>query len=114
MAYPVQIKSGVVGWCDGAGLTSSAGASYNLEDSRARAIALTVGASGGVWTFFIFLYPFSPLSTSLWETARYRLKYCLKEPLNLKHPTNRSQIKSSKLNFLWNNIVIQTLGESSY
>ena len=28
---------GVVGWCDGAGLTSSAGASYNLDSSRARA-----------------------------------------------------------------------------
>ena len=28
---------GVVGWCDGAGLTSSAGASYNLDYSRARA-----------------------------------------------------------------------------
>ena len=24
----------------------------------------------------------------LWETARYRLKYCLKGPLNLKQPTN--------------------------
>ena len=53
MAHPVQIKSGVVGWCDGAGLTSSAGASYNLDDSRARAIALTVGAGGGVWTFLV-------------------------------------------------------------
>ena len=27
---------------------------------------------------------------SLWETARYRLKFCLKGPLNLKQPTNRS------------------------
>ena len=25
---------------------------------------------------------------SLWETARYRLKYCLKGPLNPKQPTN--------------------------
>ena len=37
---------------------------------------------------FILLYPFSPLSPSLWETARYRLKYCLKGPLNPKQPTN--------------------------
>ena len=29
------------------------------------------------WTFFL-LYFFSSLSPSLWETARYRLKYCLK------------------------------------
>ena len=28
---------GVVGWCDGPVKTSSAGASYNLDDSRARA-----------------------------------------------------------------------------
>ena len=33
----VQSESGVVGWCDGPGETSSAGASYNLGDSRARA-----------------------------------------------------------------------------
>ena len=31
---------------------------------------------------FTLIYPFSPLSPSLWETARYRLKYCLKGPLN--------------------------------
>ena len=36
---------------------------------------------------FILIYPFSPLSHSLWETARYRLKYCLKGPLNPKQPT---------------------------
>ena len=32
---------------------------------------------------------YSPLSPSLWETARYRLKYCLKGPLNPKQPTNQ-------------------------
>ena len=33
--------------------------------------------------------PFSPLSPSLWETARYRLKYCLKGPLKPNNqPTN--------------------------
>ena len=36
---------------------------------------------------------FSPLSPSLWETARYRLKYCLKGPLNPKQPTNQSNIR---------------------
>ena len=39
---------------------------------------------------FTFIYPFSRLSPSLWETARYRLKYCLKGPLNPKQPTNQS------------------------
>ena len=51
--------------------------------------ALTVGAGAGCLDIFTFIYPFSPLSPSLWETARYRLKYCLKEPLNSKQPTNQ-------------------------
>ena len=37
----------------------------------------------------------SPLSPSLWETARYRLKYCLKGPLNPKQPTNPNRAISS-------------------
>ena len=52
-------------------------------------IALAVGAGGGIWTFFAVLCPFSPLPPSLWETALYRLKYCLKGPLNSKQPTNQ-------------------------
>ena len=51
--------------------------------------ALAVGAGGGCLDIFTFVYPFSPLSPSLWETARYRLKYCLKGPLNPKQPTNQ-------------------------
>ena len=53
-------------------------------------IALAVG--GGGLDIFTLIYPFSsilsPLSPSLWETARYRLKYCLKGLLNPK-PTNQ-------------------------
>ena len=49
-------------------------------------IALAVGAGGGCMDIFTLLYPFSPLSPSLWETARYRLKYCLKGPLNPTQP----------------------------
>ena len=52
--------------------------------------ALAVGAGGGCLDIFTLIYPFSPLSPSLWETARYRLKYCLKGPLNQKQPTNHS------------------------
>ena len=53
-------------------------------------IALAVGAGGGCLDIFTLLYPFSPLSPSLWETARYRLKYCLKGPLNPNNqPTNQ-------------------------
>ena len=43
---------------------------------------LAAGACGGCLDIFTLVYPFAPLSPSLWETARYRLKYCLKGPLN--------------------------------
>ena len=52
------------------------------------ATALAVGAGGGCLDIFTLICPFSSLSPSLWETARYRLKYCLKGPLNPKQPTN--------------------------
>ena len=56
-------------------------------------IALAVGAGG--LDIFTLIYPFSFLSPSLWETARYRLKYCLKGPLSPKQPTN--QLKQAVL-----------------
>ena len=52
-------------------------------------IALAVGAGGGCLDIFTLLCPFSPLSPSLWETTRYRLKYCLKESLNPKQPASQ-------------------------
>ena len=58
----------------------------NLDNSRARAYCACGRCGWGVvWTFFplsifsLFVLPCS-------ETARYRLKYCLKEPLNPKQP----------------------------
>ena len=61
--------------------------------------ALAVGAGGGCLDIFTLIYPFFPLSPSLWEMARYRLKYCLKGPLNPTHPTNQksSKDKSEKI-----------------
>ena len=41
---------------------------------------LAVGADGGCLDIF---------TLTLWETARYRLKYCLKGSLNPKQPTNQ-------------------------
>ena len=58
--------------------------------------ALAVGASGGCLDIFTLIYPFFPLSPSLWETARYRLKYCLKGLLNPK-PTNQPTMVDRKL-----------------
>ena len=57
--------------------------------------ALAVGAGGGCLDIFTLIYPFSVLSPSLWETARYRLKYCLKGPLNPKQPTNQPSLSLS-------------------
>ena len=72
---------------------------------------LVVGADGGCLEIFTLIYPFpvsfslslgdgliyftlvypfpSSFSLSLWETARYRLKYFLKGPLNPKQPTTQ-------------------------
>ena len=52
--------------------------------------ALAVGAGGGCLDIFSLVYHFSFLSPSLWEAARYRLKYCLKGPLSPKQTTNQS------------------------
>ena len=56
-------------------------------------IVLAVGAGRGCLDIFTLLYPFPPLSLSLWERARYRLKYCLKGPLNPKQPTNQPKLR---------------------
>ena len=65
-------------------------------------IALAVGADGVVLDIFTLIYSFSPLSPSLWETARYRLNYCLKGPLNPKQPTSqpKEEHDSEELNYL--------------
>ena len=55
--------------------------------SRARAYCACSRCGWGLFGHFYSHLSF-PLSPSLWETARYRLKYCLKGPLNQKQPTN--------------------------
>ena len=64
-------------------------------------ISLAVGARGGCLDIFTLRYPFSPLSPSLWETARYRLKYCLRGPLNPKQPTNQQGYLLASGNHCW-------------
>ena len=49
-----------------------------------RPTALAVGAGEGCLDIFTLIYIFFPLSPSLWETARYILKYCLEGPFNQK------------------------------
>ena len=45
----------------------------SLDNGRARAYCACLD-------IFSLTYHFSLLSPSLWETARYRLQYCLKRP----------------------------------
>ena len=54
---------------------------------------------GMVWTFLPSSI-LSLLSPSLWETARYRLKYCLKGTLNPKQPTNQLLVRFSSIEFV--------------
>ena len=66
----------------------------NLDYSRARAYCACSRCGWGWLGIFSLLCHFSLLSPSLWETARYRLKYCLTEPLSPK-ATNQLTMKSS-------------------
>ena len=59
-------------------------------------VALAVGAGGGCLDIFSLICPFSPLSPSLWEMARYRLKYCLKGPLNPKQLTKQMNLLANR------------------
>ena len=62
-------------------------------------IALAVGAGGGCLDIFSLIFHFSFLSPSLWETARYRLKYCLKgllSPKTTNQPTSLQNGVNSK------------------
>ena len=62
--------------------------SYNLDYSRARAYCAFSRCRWGCLDIFSLVYHFSLLSPSLWETARYRLRYYLKGPINPKQPIN--------------------------
>ena len=57
---------------------------------------LAVGAGGGCLAIFSLVFHFSFRSLSLWETARYRLKYCLKGPLSPKQPKETGIIEKYK------------------
>ena len=62
-------------------------------------IVLAVGAGGACLDIFTLLYLFSLLSPSLWETARYRLKFCLKGPLNPKQSINQNLVQHERVIF---------------
>ena len=59
----------------------------NLDKSRARVYYTCSRRGWGLCGHFSLIYQFSFPSPSLSETARYRLKYCLKAQNN--QPTNQ-------------------------
>ena len=81
------------GWSGGAmvlGKLPVLGHPTNLDNGGARAYCACSRCGRGLFGhFFSLIYQFSFLSPSLCETARYRLKCCLKGPLNPKQPTNQ-------------------------
>ena len=75
----------ISGWSGGAkalGKLSVPGRPTYLDYGRARAYCACSRCGWGL--FGHFFSRLSVLSPSLWETARYRLKYCLKGPLSKK------------------------------
>ena len=59
-----------------------------LDNSRASAGCFCSGCGWDLFSRLSFSF-----FLSLWETSLYRLKYCLKGPLNPKQPTNRKRQK---------------------
>ena len=68
----------------------------NLDKSRARAYCACSRCSWGCLDIFSLICLFSFLSPSLWETARYRPKYCLEGPLSPEQPTNQPTVLHSE------------------
>ena len=62
----------------------------NLDWSSGGPAVLAIGAGGSCLDIFTLVYHFTFLSPSLRETARYRLKYCLKGPLSPNQSINQS------------------------
>ena len=73
----------------------------NLDKSRAGAYCACGRCGWGLFGHFSLIYHFSCPSPSLWETARYRLEYCLKGPLSPKQPTNQLYICSSSCCYIF-------------
>ena len=91
-----------LGWSGGAmvlGKLPVPGRPANLDFSRARAYCACSRCGWGCLDIFTLLYLFSPLSPSLWETARHRLKYCLKKAFKPK-TTNQPSVQTIASTFM--------------
>ena len=58
--------------------TFKAGCPTNLDNSMVRASLLAVGAGGASVDIFVFSIISLFISSTRWETARYKLQYCRK------------------------------------
>ena len=65
---------------------------WNRVGQGPTALVVGAGGDGGSLDIFSLIYYFSFLSPSLWETALYRLKYCIKGPLSPNQPTNQPNL----------------------
>ena len=66
----------------------------NLYHSRARAFCACRRCGWGLFGHFFSHLSFLSSFSSLRETARYRLKYCLKGPLNPNQPTTMNMMNN--------------------
>ena len=64
----------------------------NMNYSRARAYCGYSRCGWGLFGPFFLSSIISLFFLPLWETARYRLKYCLKGPLSPKQPTDQPNV----------------------
>ena len=78
-----------LGWSGGAMAPGKLPMPTNLDYRSARTYCACSRCGRGCFDIISLFCQFSFLSPSLWETARYRLKYCLKGPLSPKQPTNQ-------------------------
>ena len=93
--------SDLLGWSDGAmvlGKLPWQGRPTNLHKSRARAYCACSRCGWGLFGHFFSRLLFLFSSPSLWETVRYKLKYCLKGPLS---PKTTNNLLSSILSLLY-------------
>ena len=99
---------GVVGWCKVLGNLPVPGRPTYLDYSRTRAYCACNRCGWGLFGHFSLICHFSFLSPSLWETARYRLKYCPKGPLNPEQPTNQRKESFPELLTIASSIWVET------
>ena len=83
------------GWSGGAkvlGKLPVPGRPTNLDYSRAGAYCACSRCGWGLFGHFFSRLSLLFSSPTLWETARYRLKYCLKGPLSPKQSINQQSV----------------------